>query len=202
MSASFWWVNHSQTARHEIEGSYLWFANKARKSKARSESDKNIQRLLPGDVVYSFADGGIGAIGVVLASAREAAKPLEFNSIAEYADTQKGWLVAARFMALTNPLLTEAYGAELALVMPRKHPPILAGGVSNQHVVLASVPVMMATTLSRLLDGEVERIVEATHRERDDADDHEHRRQPVPHLAGGHEREVRLLVKKFHASVP
>src|SRR5712692_8518330 len=102
MSASFWWVNHSQTVRHELEGSYLWFANKARKSKARSESDKNIQRLLPGDVVYSFADAAIGAIGVVLASAREAAKPLEFNSIAEYAETQMCWLVTVRFMTLTS----------------------------------------------------------------------------------------------------
>jgi putative restriction endonuclease len=161
MSASFWWVNHSHTARHEIEGSYLWFANKARKSKARSESDKNIQRLLPGDTVYSFADGAIGAIGVVLGSAREAARPLEFASIAEYADTQQGWLVPVRFMTLTNSLLTEACGAELAPVLPRRHPPVLAGGASNQHVALASVPVVMAATLSRLLDGEVERIVGA-----------------------------------------
>jgi hypothetical protein len=159
MSAGFWWVNHSGTVRHEIEGSYLWFANKVHKSKARSESDKNIQRLVPGDIVCSFADGAVGAIGVVLGSAREAAKPLEFDSIAEYADTQKGWLVPVRFMTLTNSLRTEEYGAELAPVLPRKHPPILAGGASNQHVVLASVPAMMATTLSRLLDGEVERIV-------------------------------------------
>jgi putative restriction endonuclease len=159
MSASFWWVNHSHTVRHEIEGSYLWFAYKARKSKARSESDKNIQRLLPGDVVYSFADGAIGAVGVALGSAREAAKPLVFDCIAEYADTPTGWLVPVRFMALTNCLRTEDYGAELGPVLPRKHPPILAGGASNQHVVLASVPAMMATTLSRLLGGEVERIV-------------------------------------------
>jgi hypothetical protein len=158
MSASFWWVNHSGTVRHEIEGSYLWFANKLRKSKARSESDKNIQRLLPGDIVYSFADGAIGAIGVVLGSAREAAKPLEFDSIAEYADTQTGWLVPVRFMTLTSSLRTEEYGAELAPVLPRKHPPILAGGASNQHVVLASVPALMAATLSGLLGGEVERI--------------------------------------------
>ena len=109
MSASCWWVNHSHTVRHEIEGSYLWFANKARKSKARSESDKNIQRLLPGDVVYSFADGAIGGVGVVLGSAREAAKPLEFDSLAEYADAQSGWLVPVRFMTLTNPLRTEDY---------------------------------------------------------------------------------------------
>jgi len=159
MSASFWWVNHSHTVRHEIDGAYLWFANKARKSKARSESDKNIQRLLPGDVVYSFADGAVGAVGVVLGSAREAAKPLEFDSIAEYVDTQTGWLVPVRFMTLTNALRTQDYGAELTPVLPRKHPPILAGGASNQHVVLASVPPMMATTLNGLLDGEVERIV-------------------------------------------
>jgi putative restriction endonuclease len=159
MSASSWWVNHSHTVRHEIEGSYLWFANKARKSKARSESDKNIQRLLPGDIVFSFAQGAIGAIGVALGSAREAAKPLEFDSIAEYADTQSGWLVPVRFMTLANSLRTEDYNAELAPVLPRKHPPILPGGASNQHVMLASVPHIMAETLSRLLDGEVERIV-------------------------------------------
>jgi putative restriction endonuclease len=159
MSANFWWVNHTDTVRHEIEGSYLWFANKVRKSKARSESDKNIQRLLPGDIVYSFAAGAIGAIGVVLGSARETAKPLEFDSIAEYADAHQGWQVPVRFMTLTNPLRTEEYATELAPVLPRKHPPILAGGASNQHVVLASVPAVMATTLSRLLDGEVERIV-------------------------------------------
>src|ERR1700736_2107179 len=135
MSASFWWVNHSDTVRHEIEGSYLWFADKVRKSKARSESDKNIHRLLPGDVVYSFADSALGAVGVVLGSAREAAKPLEFDSIAEYADVQKGWQVPVRFMTLTNPLRPEEHGAELAPVLPRKHPPVLPGGASNQHVV-------------------------------------------------------------------
>src|SRR3982074_956535 len=112
MSAGFWWVNHSHTVRHEIEGSYLWFANKARRSKARSESDKNIQRLLPGDVVYSFADGAIGAIGVALGSAREAAKPVEFASLAQYADMQTGWLVPVRFVTLTNSLRTEDYSAE------------------------------------------------------------------------------------------
>jgi len=145
MSASFWWVNHSHTVRHEIEGSYLWFANKARKSKARSESDKNIQRLLPGDIVYSFADGAIGTIGVVIGSAREAAKPLEFDSIAQFADTQKGWLAPVRFMPLANPLRVEEHSAELTPVLPRKHSPLLAGGASNQHIVLAPVPSLMAT---------------------------------------------------------
>src|SRR2546430_13583145 len=121
MSASFWWVNHSHTARQELEGSYLWFANKSHKSKARSESEKNTQRLLPGDVVVSFAEGAIGAIGVVLGSAREAAKPADFTSIAEYTDTKSGWLVPVRFMPLTEPLRIEEHMAELTPVLPRKH---------------------------------------------------------------------------------
>ncbi len=159
MSVTFWWVNHSHTFRQEIEGAYLWFANRARKSKARSESDKNTQKLLPGDVVFSFAHGEMGAIGVVLGSAREAAKPAEFESIAEYADAQTGWLVPVRFTTLTAPLRTEDHMADLAPVLPRKHSPILAAGASNQHMLLAAVPPLMATKLSELLNGQVERIV-------------------------------------------
>lgn len=159
MSASFWWVNHSHTFRQEIAGCYLWFANRPRKSKARSESDKNTQKLLPGDVVFSFAQGEIGAVGVALGSAREAARPAEFESIAEHADARDGWMVPVRFTALTTSLRPEEHGADLAPVLPRKHSPILAGGASNQHMLLAAVPPLMATKLCELLDGQVERIV-------------------------------------------
>ena len=159
MSIRFWWINHSHTHRHEIAGSYLWFANNPRKSKARSESEKNTQRLLPGDVVFSFADGAVGAVGVVLGSAREAAKPAELDSVAQYAAAKSGWMVPVRFMALSSPLRTEEHSLQLALVLPRKHAPILASGAANQHMVLASVPAQMAETVNHLLAGEVERVV-------------------------------------------
>ena len=161
MSANFWWVNHSHTFRQEIAGSYLWFANRAPKSKARSEADKNTLKLLPGDIVFSFAQGEIGAIGVVLGAAREAAKPVEFEPLAEHADAECGWLVPVRFMTVANPLRPEAHMGDLAPVLPRKHSPILPGGASNQHMLLAAVPPLMVTALSGLLDGEVERIVGA-----------------------------------------
>src|SRR3954454_19765192 len=123
MSASFWWVNHSHTFRAEIDGSYLWFANKTHKSKARSESEKNTQRLLPGDVIFSFAQGEIGAVGVVLGAAREAAKPTEFESIAEHAESQSGWIVPVRFTTLTSALRTNEHMSDLTPVLPRKHAP-------------------------------------------------------------------------------
>jgi HNH endonuclease len=159
MSPSFWWVNHSHTARHELAGSYLWFPRKNPKSKARSESDKNTQRLLPGDVIFSFADDGIGAVGVALGGAREAAKPTEFESIEQYADVKTGWLVPVRYMLLASPLRPQDHSGELSLVLPRKHSPILATGSANQHMQLASVPPLMSAILQRLLGGELERIV-------------------------------------------
>jgi len=159
MSASFWWVNHSHTFRAEIAGSYLWFASKTHKSKARSESEKNTQKLLPGDVIFSFAQGEIGAIGVVVGAPREAAKPLEFEAIAEHADAQSGWIVPVRFTTLTAPLRTEERMSDLAPVLPRKHSPILASGASNQHMMLSAVPPAMVASLSGHLDGQLERIV-------------------------------------------
>jgi len=45
---------------------------------------------------------------------------------------------------------------------------------------------------------EVDREIEPPGRERHDRDDHENDRQPVPHLACGHEREAGRLVKEFH----
>jgi putative restriction endonuclease len=159
MRRSFWWVNHTCSARHEIEGSYLWFPSSTRKSKARSESEKNIQRVLPGDVIFSFADGVVGAVGVALGASREAAKPSELASIADYADVVTGCLVPVRFISLAQPLRTEERMADLSPVLPRKHSPLLSSGASNQHVVLAAVPALLEETLRGLLAGEVERIV-------------------------------------------
>ncbi len=163
MNGSFWWVNHSQTFRAEIEGSYLWFADIPRKSKARSESEKNIQRMAPADVVFSCADGSIGAVGVVLGSAREASQPVDsdLESGATREKENPGWLVPVRFMPLAVPLRLSDHMSSLAHVLPRKHSPILSSGAGNQHMALAAVPPAMATALGHLLSGELERIVGA-----------------------------------------
>jgi putative restriction endonuclease len=161
MRPSFWWVNHSHSAEHEIDGSYLWFARKNLKSKARGESDRNLQRVVPGDIVFSFVNSEIGAVGVVMGAVRDAAKPGELAGVAQYADAKEGWLVPVRFMNVPQPLRTEAHCTELSLVLPRKHSPILISGVANQHLPLAHVPPAMVSTLQRLLGGELERIVGA-----------------------------------------
>ena len=38
----------------------------------------------PGDVVYSYANGVLGAVGIVIARASPCPKPTEFGSVGDY----------------------------------------------------------------------------------------------------------------------
>jgi putative restriction endonuclease len=145
-----WWVNHNQTFRQEINGSYLWSPKKNGNS-AKNESANNMTRLVPGDVVYSFADAEIRAVGVVLGRAYEAAKPAESGAIGDQRGKAAGWQVSVRLRELETPLRPKDYAADLAAVLPKKHSPIRANGDGKQSVYLAAVPGAMAATLRRLL---------------------------------------------------
>ena len=78
----YWWVNHRQTYRQELEGEYLW-SPKKNQNGAKNLSYDNMIRVMPGDVVLSCADAAIRAVGVALGRTREAPKPPEFGSASE-----------------------------------------------------------------------------------------------------------------------
>lgn len=80
--ASYWWVNHKQTLRQEIDGQYLW--SPKREKRARSQFYDNMRLASPGDIVMSYANGQIGWIGRVAEFAFTAPKPAEFGSVGTY----------------------------------------------------------------------------------------------------------------------
>jgi putative restriction endonuclease len=149
-----WWVNHSKTFRHELDGGYLWSPKKNLKL-PNSESYDNMTRLMPGDVVYSFADAVIRAVGLVLARAYEAPRPTEHGIALDQGDNAPGWQVSVRFRELQSPLRPNDHAPELRAVLPKRQSPIRANGSENHGVYLAPVPAAMATTLRRLLGQQV-----------------------------------------------
>ncbi|HEY3783914.1 MAG TPA: HNH endonuclease signature motif containing protein [Steroidobacteraceae bacterium] len=161
MAGRFWWVNHSRTAQWEIAGGYLWFASGGTGSASHGETQKNIGRAMPGDVVFSFIEGVVGAVGVVLEAAREAARPAEFSSRSEHAGDVEGWCIPVRFATLARPLRTEDHATELKPSLPRTHSPLRANGLCNERVRFAVVPDRLANTLRILLKGQLERMVES-----------------------------------------
>ena len=94
----YWWVNQKQTYRHEVPGGYLW--SPKRKSNGNRNAFYDFMReVSPGDVVFSYADGLIKAIGIAGSHAYEAPKPLEFGQSGAYWE-KIGWRVDVRFKEL------------------------------------------------------------------------------------------------------
>jgi putative restriction endonuclease len=167
VTARHWWVNHKQTSRQEIEGSYLWCPKK-NKTGAKNASYDNMTRAVPGDIVFSYVDGKIGAVGIVVDRVRTAPTPVEFGHATEQWHTDAGWLLPVRFTALSRPLIPKDHMQVIAPVLPEKHSPIRASGAAKQGIYLAEIPPSLATVMHDLLDGQLQKIQDEIAIETDD----------------------------------
>lgn len=149
---SFWWVNNKQTYKHEVDGGYLW-SPLTRSDGGRHEFYENMKRVRPGDVVFSFANAQLRAVGVCVAPAILMPKPTEFG-VAGSAWLNEGWRVPVSFSKLDQPLRVKDHMGVLAPTLPEKYSPIQANGDGNQGAYLAAVPAEMAEILIRLLGGQ------------------------------------------------
>lgn len=146
---SYWWVNHKQTYTQEVDGGYLW-SPITRKGGGRNEFYENMKRVQPGDLVFSFANAQIRAVGVCTASALLMPKPAEFG-LAGNAWDNEGWQVPVNFSKLKKPLRVKDNMAVLSPTLPEKYSPIRETGDGNQGAYLAAVPLDMADALIGLI---------------------------------------------------
>ena len=70
----YWWVNQNQTYRAEVRGSFMWSPRNA--NGARNQFYENMRSVAPGDVIFSFCDTRIKAIGVVTGPAEGTDAPI------------------------------------------------------------------------------------------------------------------------------
>jgi putative restriction endonuclease len=150
-----WWANHTHSDRAQIDGSYLWLPKKSSNG-TRSQSQLNMTRVVPGDIVFSCAAGIIAALGIVLERARSAPVPPIPDHPMPAAAIDDGWLVPIQFLALAQPLRLHDHLAELKSALPARQSPLRASGEANQNVQLAELPIAMAALLRRLLQPQVE----------------------------------------------
>jgi len=134
----YWWVNHKQTLRQEIEGEYLW-SPKFERGGARSQFYDNMRLASPGDFILSYANGQIGRIGRVTDFAITAPKPEEFGSIGAYWDLE-GWYLPVFWTPLQPSIRPKAMIGDLGPLLPDKYSPISAlSGNGNQKAYLANI---------------------------------------------------------------
>lgn len=148
----YWWVNQKQTYQHEVPGGYLW-SPKVKTNGARNPFYDFMREVAPGDVIFSFADALIKAIGIAASHAYEAPKPLEFGTAGAYWD-KIGWRVDIRFFELRAQIRPGAHMSTLAPLLPHKYAPLRSGGGGLQSVYLANISERMAGALADLIGRE------------------------------------------------
>jgi putative restriction endonuclease len=135
----YWWVNHKQTHRQEIEGNYLW-SPKRRSDGARNQFYSNMRRAAPGDLVLSYANGVIRYVGRVTEFAFTAPKPAEFGTTGGYWSNE-GWLLPVFWTPLAQPVRPKDLIETLRPLLPERYAPISAiTGNGLQGVYLAAIP--------------------------------------------------------------
>lgn len=132
----YWWVNQNQTYEHEVSGGFLW-SPKANRNGGRNQFYENMTRVSEGDMVFSFSDTLIKAVGKVQGSAKSASKP-NFGSAGDRWDDQ-GWQVRVDFEEVGAPVKPKHFIDRLLPLMSQKYAPLQASGDGNQGVYLAEI---------------------------------------------------------------
>jgi putative restriction endonuclease len=134
---NFWWVNHKQTAKEEIGGGYIWSPTQ-NKDGSRNQTYLNLRDVAPKDIIFSYADRKIAAIGIAESVFSKSAKPAAFGKVGDQW-AMEGWIVSIRWVNLSNPIRPQDYLAQIVPLLPKKYSPIRENGHGNQKFYLMSI---------------------------------------------------------------
>jgi len=154
----YWWVNQNQTFRQEIEGGYLW-SPKRNKNGHRNPFYEFMREVAPGDIVLSFCDTRIAALGIVSGYCRESPKPEEFG-LAGTNWSQIGWRVGVRWQRLSNSLRPKDHIGRLRRHLASKYAPLTPEGNGLQSVYLTEISRGLAWELFELIGAEAQRVAD------------------------------------------
>ena len=147
----FWWVNQGQTFREELAGGYIWSPMKNRDG-SRNQTYLNMREVKPGDLVFSYADGTVPAVGIPEKEYVATPKPAAFGKAGERW-AASGWLVPMRWIRLSVPLRPRDHLPEIVPLLPPKYSPIRNNGFGNQKFYLTKISDALGSLLTSLIGG-------------------------------------------------
>ncbi|MBA3573045.1 MAG: HNH endonuclease [Pyrinomonadaceae bacterium] len=153
----YWWVNQNQTFEQEFNGGYLW--SPKRKANSHRNAFYDFMRdVSGGDVIFSFRDTFITAIGIAQGPCFEAPKPEEFGPTGQNW-SHIGWKIHVSYFILKKKIRPSRHMDLLAPTLPPKYSPLRLNGYGLQNVYLAAIPDGMANVLVGLIGHEARVVV-------------------------------------------
>ena len=149
----YWWVNQNQTYHHEVQGGYLW-SPKRNANGAMNPFYECMREVAPGDLIFSFMDTRILAVGIAQSYCWESPKPQEFGTAGQNWENI-GWKVTVQFTELEHKVRPKDHIGILRPLLPEKYAPLQPNGNGLQSVYLTELPVPLAQALVGLIGQEV-----------------------------------------------
>lgn len=148
----YWWVNQNQTYRFEVQGGFLW-SPKTRADGGRNYFYDTMSELQGGDLVFSFCDTYIKAIGVVQRPAVTGPKPDFRTAGSNWADV--GWFADVEFIELENPIRPREFMNLIQPLLAQKYAPLQANGSGLQGIYLTEISPEFGELLIRLTSADI-----------------------------------------------
>ncbi len=155
----YWWVNQNKTYRHEVAGGYLW-SPKRNANDHRNPFYESMREVAPGDLIVSFCDTRIAAVGIARSYCYESPKPTEFGA-AGASWGAIGWKIEVSFRELSNRIRPKDHIVDLQPLLPRKYSPLLPNGNGLQSVYLTELSLAFFTALCRFIGPEANQVAAA-----------------------------------------
>jgi putative restriction endonuclease len=148
----YWWVNHKQTFNAEFNGGYIW-SPKRNINGARNQTYDYLTETNIGDIIFSYADAKIKAVGLISSHHQDAPTPAEFGEKGKQWDND-GHLVNVNWVPVFNPLRPKEKINLIAPLLPEKYSPIQGNGNGNQTFYLCNISEELARLLLNLINGQ------------------------------------------------
>jgi putative restriction endonuclease len=132
----YWWVNQNQTYKFEVPAGFLW-SPKTRADGGRNHFYMTMEEVRPGDLVFSYCDTYIKAIGVVQRPAVTAPKPDFRTAGSNWADV--GWYAEVEFAELENPIKPKDFMNQIRPLLADKYAPLQENGNGLQGIYLTEI---------------------------------------------------------------
>lgn len=152
MDKSFWWVSHGTSFREELAAGYIW-CPQVTATDIQRPTWLNVSKVRKGDVIFSYAQQSIKAIGVAQSNCYEANVPAGHRSW-----SGKGWQVEIDWVELENNFKPKQYIEQLLPLLPEKNSPLrIRSDVPSEigngtQVYLCAISPALAALLYELAD--------------------------------------------------
>lgn len=151
----YWWVNQNQTYKFEVSGGFLW-SPKVRADGGRNYFYKTMEEVRPGDLVFSYCDTLIKAIGIVQRSAVTAPKPNFRKAGSNWSD--EGWYVEVEFAVLNNAIKPKQFIEQIRPLLAEKYAPLQTNGNGLQGIYLTEISKEFGELLIMLCQADLQSI--------------------------------------------